>query len=69
MLSKRHEEIKFDPTGIHICKDIRLANKAFEVAKVDKMWLMIDNTVKVNGTDCNYATGIGYCPFCGEKLS
>lgn len=65
---KIHREEKFKASEVHICKDI-VGNEGLHVAGSNGKWFLIDETVRIVGhEDCAYATGIDYCPLCGEKL-
>ena len=68
MLKKIHKEYEFESKKKHLCKEL-FGNRNFSIEYTEKYgWVFIDESVKVKGTDSSYATGIGYCPYCGEKL-
>lgn len=65
---KAHREAELKPDKINSCRDLE-RNKDLAVMGENGKWFFIDASVKIVGHEnyC-YATGIAYCPLCGEKL-
>jgi len=67
MLTKKHKEVNRETKMVHECEALK-NNEELSV-EYNNGWLYIDESVRIAGhEDCCFATGIKFCPYCGDKL-
>lgn len=69
MIRKIHKEVTAITNKIHSCKTLEQNKQLHIEYNKEHGWLYVDESVKIAGHEnCAFATGICFCPYCGERL-